>query len=90
MISEKKSKLISIVTPCYNEEENIEELYDRVAAVMQSLPYDYEHICIDNCSTDSTVKIIKKIAYRDDRLKLIVNARNFGHIRSPYYSGPQI
>lgn len=78
-------KLISIVTPCYNEEANIEELYNRVAAVMASLPYDYEHICIDNCSTDSTVKIIKEIALRDKRLKLIVNARNFGHIRSPYY-----
>ena len=80
------NKLISIVTPCYNEEENIEELYQRVAAVMASLPYDYEHICIDNCSTDGTVRKIKEIAARDKRLKLIVNARNFGHIRSPYYA----
>jgi len=78
-------KLISIVTPCYNEEDNIEELYQRVAAVMATQPYDYEHICIDNCSTDGTVKKIKEIASRDIRLKLIVNARNFGHIRSPYY-----
>ncbi|MDD2660734.1 MAG: glycosyltransferase family 2 protein [Methylococcales bacterium] len=80
------NKLISIVTPCYNEEENIEELYQRVAAVMATLPYDYEHICIDNCSTDGTVRKIKEIAVRDKRLKLIVNARNFGHIRSPYYA----
>lgn len=80
-----KKKLISIVTPCYNEEENIEELYQRVAAVMAEQPYDYEHICIDNCSTDGTVKKIKEIAARDSRLKLIINARNFGHIRSPYY-----
>ena len=80
-----KKKLISIVTPCYNEEDNIEELYQRVAAVMAAQPYDYEHICIDNCSTDGTVKKIKEIASRDSRLKLIVNARNFGHIRSPYY-----
>lgn len=78
-------KLISIVTPCYNEEDNIEELYQRVAAVMSAQPYDYEHICIDNCSTDGTVRKIKEIAARDKRLKLIVNARNFGHIRSPYY-----
>ncbi len=78
-------KLISIVTPCYNEEDNIEELYQRIAAVMAAQPYDYEHICIDNCSTDGTVKKIKEIASRDIRLKLIVNARNFGHIRSPYY-----
>jgi polyisoprenyl-phosphate glycosyltransferase len=78
-------KLISIVTPCYNEEGNIEELCSRIVKVMVDLPYDYEHICIDNHSTDSTVKKIKQIAKNDKRLKLIVNARNFGHIRSPYY-----
>lgn len=81
-----RNKLISIVTPCYNEEENIEELYQRIAGVMATLPYDYEHICIDNCSTDSTVKKIKEFAAQDKRLKLIVNARNFGHIKSPYYA----
>ena len=73
-------KLISIVTPCYNEQDNIEELYQRIAAVMVNQPYDYEHICIDNCSTDNTVKRIKEIAQSDKRLKLIVNTRNFGHI----------
>jgi glycosyltransferase involved in cell wall biosynthesis len=82
-MSEKK--LISIVTPCYNEEENIDELYQRIAAVMATLPYDYEHICIDNSSTDDTVSKIKRIAAQDKRVKLIVNARNFGHIKSPYY-----
>lgn len=80
-----KKKLISIVTPCYNEEENIDELHQRITAVMATLPYDYEHICIDNASTDSTVRKIKEIAARDKRVKLIVNARNFGHIKSPYY-----
>lgn len=80
-----KNKLISIVTPCYNEEDNIGELCQRIANVMESLPYDYEHICIDNCSTDSTVSKIKAKAAIDKRIKLIVNARNFGHIRSPYY-----
>lgn len=78
-------KKISIVTPCYNEQDNIDELYNRIVAVMSDQPYDYEHICIDNCSTDKTVQKIKEIAARDSRLKLIVNARNFGHIRSPYY-----
>lgn len=80
-----EKKLISIVTPCYNEEDNIDELYRRIVAVMATLPYDYEHICIDNASTDSTVSKIKDIAARDNRVKLIVNARNFGHIKSPYY-----
>ncbi|MDI3293242.1 glycosyltransferase [Janthinobacterium tructae] len=78
--------MISIVTPCYNEEENIDELYQRIAAVMATLPYDYEHICIDNASTDGTVKRIKELAAEDKRVKLIVNARNFGHIKSPYYA----
>lgn len=82
-MSEKK--MISIVTPCYNEEENIDELYNRIAAVMATLPYDYEHICIDNASTDGTVKRIKELAAQDKRVKLIANARNFGHIKSPYY-----
>lgn len=83
-MSEKK--LISIVTPCYNEQDNIDELYQRITAVMATLPYDYEHICIDNASTDDTVKKIKEIAAHDKRVKLIVNARNFGHIKSPYYA----
>lgn len=80
------TKLISIVTPCYNEEENVEELYRRIVDVMAKLPYDYEHIYIDNCSTDGTIKKLKQIAAHDKRVKLIINARNFGHIRSPYYA----
>jgi len=78
-------KLISIVTPCYNEAENIDELCIRIANVMINLQYNYEHIIIDNCSTDKTVSKIKEKALEDKRIKLIVNARNFGHIRSPYY-----
>lgn len=80
------TKLISIVTPCYNEEDNINELCQRIAAVMATLPYDYEHILIDNASTDGTVSNIKNLAEKDRRIKLIVNARNFGHIKSPYYA----
>lgn len=80
-------KMISIVTPCYNEEGNVEELYRRVKKVMQSHlnEYKYEHIFIDNASTDNTIKILKKIALEDKRLKIIVNSRNFGHLRSPVY-----
>lgn len=80
------NKTISIVTGCFNEEENVDELCERIAKVMATLPYDYEHIFIDNASTDNTVKKIKEIAAKDKRVKLIVNARNFGHIRSPYYA----
>ena len=83
----KAQKTISIVTPCYNEEENVEELYNRVRAVMLKLGrYAYEHIFIDNCSQDKTVEVLKKIARRDHNVKIIVNARNFGHVRSPFHA----
>lgn len=76
-------KLISVVTPCYNEEGNVDELYRRVAAQFAQLPdYDYEHIYIDNASTDATVAKVKALAAADPRVKLIVNTRNFGIIRS--------
>jgi glycosyltransferase involved in cell wall biosynthesis len=80
-------KLISIVTGCFNEEDNVDELHARIRAQFERLPaYDYEHIFIDNASTDGTVARIKAIAARDRRVKLIVNTRNFGHIRSPIHA----
>ncbi len=83
-MSEKK--LISVVSGCYNEEENVEELYNQVKAVFSELPqYRYEHIFIDNSSADNTVAILKKLAAADYNVKIIVNVKNFGHIRSPYY-----
>ena len=85
--AEASGKSISIVTPCYNEEENAEEVYNRVREVMAGLGrYRYEHIFIDNASRDNTVAIIKRIARRDSNVKLIVNARNFGHVRSPFHA----
>ncbi|MDR3159922.1 MAG: glycosyltransferase family 2 protein [Zoogloeaceae bacterium] len=80
-------KLISIVTPCYNEEDNILPLTERIRAVFALLPqYRYEHIFIDNASTDDSVAKIKALAATDPRVKLIVNSRNFGHIRSPIHA----
>ena len=79
-------KRISIVTACYNEEENVELLYQEVKKVFETLTdYEYEHIFIDNASKDRTVAILKEIAQKDKNIKIIVNARNFGHIRSPFY-----
>lgn len=80
-------KKISIVTPCYNEEENVEELYNQVKSQFMQLSdkYMYEHIFIDNASTDNTVAELKMIAEKDKNVKIIMNAMNFGHIRSPYY-----
>jgi glycosyltransferase involved in cell wall biosynthesis len=80
-------KTITIVTPCYNEEENIAEVYRQVKQVFsEKLPqYRYEHLFIDNASKDKTVNILREIAAQDKKVKVIVNTRNFGHIRSPYY-----
>src|SRR6266481_4979058 len=80
-------KTISIVSACFNEEANVEPLYHRVAAAMATMPqYEYEHIFIDNASTDATVSVLKRLAAADPRVKIIVNARNFGHIRSPIHA----
>lgn len=79
-------KLISIVTPTFNEQENIQTVYDQIKKVFKSeKKYNYEHIFIDNSSTDGTVELLKKIARKDKRVKIIVNSRNFGWIRSPFY-----
>ena len=80
-------KLISVVTPCFNEEENIKKCYLQVKNVFEKLErYSYEHIFIDNASKDRTVSILKEIAQKDKNIKIIVNARNFGYIRSPHYA----
>jgi glycosyltransferase involved in cell wall biosynthesis len=80
-------KKISIVTGCYNEEENVETLYAEIKKIFQEKlkDYEYEHIFIDNASKDATVSILKRLASIDKNVKIIVNSRNFGHIRSPYY-----
>lgn len=79
-------KKISIITACYNEEENVAILCERIRKVMQTLPqYDYEHIFIDNASKDRTVELIRKEIEKDSHIRCIVNARNFGHIRSPFH-----
>jgi len=87
---------LSVVTACYNEEENVEDTVRQVRGVMESLPpraqpdggsepYTYEHLFIDNASSDHTVQILRDICAEDKRVKVIVNTRNFGHIRSPFH-----
>lgn len=80
-------KRVSIVTPCYNEAGNVSELVSRVRKVMETelTKYEYEHIFIDNASTDTTLDELRHLASDDKRVKVIVNSRNFGHIRSPVY-----
>lgn len=80
------NQLISIVSPCFNEADNVDELYRRICKALLPLSsYQFEIIFIDNASSDNTVDLLKEIALKDKRVKVIVNLRNFGHIRSPYW-----
>ncbi len=79
-------KLITILTPCYNEEGNVEEVYGRVKGIFAALgQYRYEHLFIDNASTDKTQDILRRLASEDKNVKVIINNRNFGPVRSPYH-----
>ena len=83
-------RLISVMTPCYNEEGNVEPLHEAVAAAFAGLPdYDWEHIFIDNASIDGTAAVLRKMAAADPKVKVILNTRNFGQMRSPYYGALQ-
>lgn len=79
-------KLISIITPTFNEQTNIEKISNLISIQMQNLDYDYEHIIIDNASTDNTQSIIRELCLKSKKVKAILNAKNFGHIRSPYHA----
>lgn len=80
-------KKISIVSPCYNEEKNLAQVYAEVKNVFVNhlKNYEYEHIFIDNASTDSSELILRKIASEDKNVKVILNSRNFGSIKSPIH-----
>ena len=78
---------ISVVAPCYNEEDNVDELHRRVAAVFAGFPeHELEMLFIDNASSDGTSERLRALAARDPRVKVILNARNFGNIRSPMHA----
>lgn len=79
-------KMISIVSPCYNEELNVEECYIAIKTIFDFhlTNYDYEHIFCDNASSDKTFEILDSIAKKDKKIKIIRNARNFGPFNSMY------
>ena len=76
---------IRIVTPTYNEEKNIHVLHEKIRTTMSDLNLKYEHVVIDNSSTDNTIKYIREIAQIDKNFKAILNNRNYGQIKSPFY-----
>ena len=79
-------KLISVVSPCYNEENNVRPCYEAVRDLFaEKLPdYDFEHIFADNGSTDGTVRVLRELAAEDPRVKVILNSRNYGPFRSTF------
>ncbi|MCD7716293.1 MAG: glycosyltransferase family 2 protein [Lachnospiraceae bacterium] len=85
-MSEEKKK-ISVMIPCYNEEENVVPISEAVVDILnKELPeYDYEILFIDNCSTDRTRDLLRAICSQNPKIRAILNARNFGQFNSPYY-----
>lgn len=84
-MSEKKK--ISIMVPCYNEEESVVPLSEAVIATLEKdLPeYDYEILFIDNCSKDKTREKLILLCSKNKKIKAIFNTKNFGQFNSPYY-----
>ena len=83
-MSEKKT--ISVMIPCYNEEENVRPIYEAVKEQLLKLPYDYEILFIDNKSQDRTREILREICAEDKCVKAIFNVKNFGQFNSPYHA----
>lgn len=79
-------KKISVLVPCYNEEENVAPISKAIIEQLESLQsYDWELLFIDNCSTDRTQEILEKLCAKNEKIKAIFNAKNFGQFNSPYY-----
>ena len=79
-------KSLTIITPTYNEEKNISALIQAVKEQMENVEISYTHLIIDNASQDSTVEIVENELQHNKNVALIVNNRNFGHLRSPFYA----
>lgn len=80
-------KKISILVPCYNEEENVIPISEAIVHILKKdlSNYDYELIFIDNCSQDSTREKLEEICKKNEKIKAIFNAKNFGQFNSPFY-----
>lgn len=80
-------KKISILIPCYNEEENVVPISEAVVRTVteQLREYDYELVFIDNCSTDKTRELLERLCAGNPKIKAIFNVKNFGQFNSPFY-----
>ena len=71
-------KKVSIAVPCYNEVGNVRDMAETLTNIMKKLPYEYEIIFTDNCSTDGTRDILRKLVLDDKHIKVLMNSRNYG------------
>lgn len=71
-------KKVSVCVPCYNEVGNVRDMAETLTGIMQGLPYEYEIIFTDNCSTDGTKDILRELASKDTHIKVLMNSRNYG------------
>lgn len=80
-------KKVSILIPCYNEQENVRPMSEAIVDLFekQLTQYDYELLFIDNDSSDQTRPILREICKNNEHIKAIFNAKNFGQFNSPYY-----
>lgn len=79
-------KKISIMVPCYNEEENVVPMSEALVKTLDAMDgYDYEILFIDNCSVDKTRELIRGICEKNKKIRAIFNTKNFGQFNSPYY-----
>lgn len=83
------NKKISVVIPCYNEDANVEKLYERLRRVLGSLASDYEIIFVDNKSTDTTRALLRTIAAKDSHVTALFFSRNFGNSQYGYSAGSE-
>ena len=79
-------KKISIMVPCYNEEENVVPMSEALVKTLDAMEgYDYEILFIDNCSADKTRELLRGICENNKKIRAIFNSKNFGQFNSPYY-----
>lgn len=82
-IGEKRDK-ISVIVPCYNEEESLAHFYEKTALVLEQMDVDYELLFVDDGSSDKTLPILRDMRRRDSHCRYISFSRNFGKEAAMY------
>src|SRR5947209_20318838 len=89
MTADHERPELSIVVPCYNEQDNVRAMYEALTAEAAAAVSSYEIIFIDNKSSDRTRDLLREICAEDSRVRAIFNNRNYGQVRPPTYAAYQ-